>query len=384
MERESTAATAGNNLSVVAGGAASGGTDLAGGDLILSSGTSTGQGGSNIDFWVAAGQQGPGTTDRAPASMGQISGTNRSLSLGENSAAPGFRSAALGYGINVTGNYSIGMNLSSTATAVSQPNTMAIMGGNVGIGTTSPQAGLDVALKGTASAVIAPRDTTANRPTTPVNGMIRYNTDLASFEGYANGQWQTLIATSSPGALPPGTGGSGFLVETAGTTTGNIGGLAGANTFCRNDLSTNNWKGKPGTLDTSKVFALLCDEASCQNPQALVNLSWAVSGDTTTGGGVFPTDSNGSGPGDSYALTSSDRFGGAAGSTWSGDRAWDSGNGWNIVVNAGGGQSCNNWSSSASTDSGSAGEPAQTAQYRFSFNLMGCNLSLHLICFVNP
>jgi hypothetical protein len=36
-------------------------------------------------------------------------------------------------------------------------------------------------------AVTIPRGTTAQRPTVPVNGMIRYNTNTAHFEGYVNG-----------------------------------------------------------------------------------------------------------------------------------------------------------------------------------------------------
>ena len=56
--------------------------------------------------------------------------------------------------------------------------------GRIGIGTTNPQAGLDIATTGTtASAIIVPRDTTANRPTLSVNGMIRYNTNTSNREG---------------------------------------------------------------------------------------------------------------------------------------------------------------------------------------------------------
>ena len=45
-------------------------------------------------------------------------------------------------------------------------------GGNVGVGTTSPQAILDVNGSGTAqSAIIVPRDSTATRPT-GINGML--------------------------------------------------------------------------------------------------------------------------------------------------------------------------------------------------------------------
>ena len=38
--------------------------------------------------------------------------------------------------------------------------------------------------------------TTLGRPGSPVQGMIRYNTDLNAFEGYSNGAW-SLIAGSS-------------------------------------------------------------------------------------------------------------------------------------------------------------------------------------------
>ena len=37
-----------------------------------------------------------------------------------------------------------------------------------------------------------PVGTTAQRPTMPTNGYIRYNTDLLAFEGYSNGAWTSL------------------------------------------------------------------------------------------------------------------------------------------------------------------------------------------------
>lgn len=67
----------------------------------------------------------------------------------------------------------------------------------LGIGTNSPQALLDVATTGPNSAIIVPRATTANRPSTPVNGMIRYNTSNAKFEGYQNGAWVDLIGSET-------------------------------------------------------------------------------------------------------------------------------------------------------------------------------------------
>jgi len=64
MERGTVADTAGFNLTVNAGGATSGATDKAGGNLLLSSGISTGTGGSEIQFWTAP-VAGTGTADNA-------------------------------------------------------------------------------------------------------------------------------------------------------------------------------------------------------------------------------------------------------------------------------------------------------------------------------
>ena len=67
MVRETTASTAGNNLIIQAGGSTSGSTDKTGGDLILNSGTATGNGGSKIQFICVRASQGAGTSDRTPA-----------------------------------------------------------------------------------------------------------------------------------------------------------------------------------------------------------------------------------------------------------------------------------------------------------------------------
>ena len=51
----------------------------------------------------------------------------------------------------------------------------------------------------TTGGIIIPAGTTAQRPASPVNGMIRYNTDTGArnLEGYANGSWANITATAN-------------------------------------------------------------------------------------------------------------------------------------------------------------------------------------------
>ena len=99
--------------------------------------------------------------------------------------------------------------------------------GLVGIGTITPQAGLDIATTGVAgSALIVPRDSTVNRPTTPVNGMLRYNNTTNVMEGYIGGTWATLSSGASAGTVTNVTTGLGLLggpITTTGTLTVDVG-----------------------------------------------------------------------------------------------------------------------------------------------------------------
>jgi hypothetical protein len=82
MERNTTPNTIGNSLTLQAGGSTMGGTDKAGGDLILQSGTATGDRTSNIIFLTAGGGT-SGTTDAVPAEHARINGSGY-LGLGTN------------------------------------------------------------------------------------------------------------------------------------------------------------------------------------------------------------------------------------------------------------------------------------------------------------
>lgn len=61
---------------------------------------------------------------------------------------------------------------------------------NVGIGTETPQAALDVTSDG--GAILVPRKTTAGDPAAGINGMIYYNANAQQFRFYQNGGWQSL------------------------------------------------------------------------------------------------------------------------------------------------------------------------------------------------
>lgn len=63
--------------------------------------------------------------------------------------------------------------------------------------------------------MLVPKGTTAERPVSPVNGEIRYNTTTSQFEGYQGGQWGQL------GGGATGGGGDEVFVENARTVTAN-------------------------------------------------------------------------------------------------------------------------------------------------------------------
>jgi hypothetical protein len=61
--------------------------------------------------------------------------------------------------------------------------------GRVGINTQSPKASMHIA---TTDALLLPVGTTAQRPATPVPGMIRYNAETGKLEGYTTDGWKSL------------------------------------------------------------------------------------------------------------------------------------------------------------------------------------------------
>jgi hypothetical protein len=77
-----------------------------------------------------------------------IASNTASTATGYATLADGYCSTAMGTRIKVLGDYSFGIGLQEIAWVIDQDNTMAIMGGKVGIGTTGPEARLDVIASG--------------------------------------------------------------------------------------------------------------------------------------------------------------------------------------------------------------------------------------------
>lgn len=92
----------------------------------------------------------------------------------------------------------------------------------LGIGTNAPTLGAALEVYGTGvnhSSLMVPRDSTANRPNAAQNGMIRYNTSLAKFEVYENGNWANVVTPNAAGSYLPISGGTltGALTLTSGS-----------------------------------------------------------------------------------------------------------------------------------------------------------------------
>ncbi|MCB1784583.1 MAG: hypothetical protein KDI13_11400, partial [Alphaproteobacteria bacterium] len=177
------------------------------------------------------------------------SGTG-SVALGHHLTASGGFSTAIGHGTNSGGLYSIAMGrdaitgdgtanngsgdgsmaiglMDDAVTITTKPktsgiqsmgvfmgdqdgvdfaanNTMGLFGGNMVIDPAIPATQLTargvIDVGAATDAVVLPSGTTAQRPGTPVNGMIRYNGTTAKFEGYENSSWTNLTAASPAGS----------------------------------------------------------------------------------------------------------------------------------------------------------------------------------------
>lgn len=153
--------------------------------------------------------------------------TNRQITVGSG--------MTVSNGDGVSGNPVIGLsqllqNISSTTavglltvngntvtatTIVGTTNQISVTNGNGIAG--SPTVGLssNPVVPGTAS-ITVPTGTTAQRVGT-TNGQLRYNTDTATFEGYANGVWGSITTGTGVTSVATGTGLTGGPITSTGT-----------------------------------------------------------------------------------------------------------------------------------------------------------------------
>ena len=106
----------------------------------------------------------------------------------------------------------------------------------------------DVTMSGTAF-VLIPKGTTAQRPVSPVDGEMRYNTDTAQFEGYANGAWGQL------GGGATGGGGDTVFVENGVTVTADYTLTTGKNAESVGPITINS--GKTVSIPSGQRWVIL-------------------------------------------------------------------------------------------------------------------------------
>ncbi|MFN6963199.1 MAG: tail fiber domain-containing protein [Pyrinomonadaceae bacterium] len=128
MERRTAPDTAGNQLTVSAGGAAVGGSNNAGGDLILTSGTSTGTGGSNIALRTASPGT-PGTTDNAPTTKLFIAAAGN---VGIGTTSPSERLSVAG-NASVSGNLTVGGSITGSLNVSNISGVLPTANGGTGL-----------------------------------------------------------------------------------------------------------------------------------------------------------------------------------------------------------------------------------------------------------
>jgi hypothetical protein len=157
--------------------------------------------------------------------------------------------------------------------------------GGVGIGTGFPQAALHVsATNPTDSAIVFPRDTTANRPPSAVPGMMRFNTTLAAFEGYNGSTWSGFASpwTVSGADLGYGMGNVG-IGTLAPTVPLDIQGMTNSPLITAVNASTSN----SATLSLSRARGSTGAPVAVQNADELGDLHFNGFNGSTFANGAY-------------------------------------------------------------------------------------------------
>jgi hypothetical protein len=189
-----------------------------------------------------------GTTNQVNLANGDGQSGNPTISIADNAVMPGTGAMAVPTG--TTGQQPVGFGGQiryNTTTARFQgfqsgnwnnfglgDGTVTSVSGTsnqitVANSSTTPQISIasNPQLPGSSN-VLVPAGATADRPLSPANGMLRYSTTFALFEGYINGSWQTLAAGAGVTSIVTGTGLTGGPITSTGTISiANTGATAG-------------------------------------------------------------------------------------------------------------------------------------------------------------
>lgn len=234
-----TLSTTGNGIEVTNGNGVSGDPTFALTGLAAALANASGTGMlAVVNGATIAGRQITGTATQIDVASGNGSG-NPTLSISDNAEFPGTEGITIPAGTtaqrpSVPNNGELRYNTSlqrfeayvngEWQTIGSGDGTISSVAGTIGQisvanGTTMPTVSIytNPTLPGT-EYVKMPAGTTAQRPDTPVNGMMRYNTDSLVFEGYINGAW-TSFASTGVGVISvnTGTGLTGGPITSSGT-----------------------------------------------------------------------------------------------------------------------------------------------------------------------
>jgi hypothetical protein len=275
-----------------------------------------------------------------------------------------------GYALYAT-NTGAGYALGATGTST--------FNGNVGIGTTTPQAALDV------NGAARVGSTGASCSSTNA-GAVQYS---GGYLEYCNGSAWTPLEPVQSTPVETAPAGSGYFVMSKTTWNGNLGGLAGADAKCLTDLTTNTgWQGystanSNGQLVAAKVHAFLCigttSPFTCNNTMPLTSYYFADANNSGAGGAFFTTDTSGLGPNDNADWAAANYFSGTY-FYWAARDVTSNATWYPLGQNS----SCSGWLDNSSGNTGSTGSVAATDYIRWMGAVSSCDQANHLICFVNP
>lgn len=395
MERNSTSDTAGNSLTVQAGGASSGGTNRNGGNLILSSGIATGSGTSQIQFQTATGTS-SGTADRTPVTRMTIDGSGNvgigaaaasgvALDVGSQTTAirPAVGTTAQQPTCNgaITGAFRFDTNqntmtmcdgtswrliAAATSSGCTGPSAFSftniidqslstLINSNI-ITPSGCNATLSASVSGSGTPQISVNGGTWTTSTSISPGQtVQVRLTTGSSINTTFSAVVTIGSTSTTWTVTTKAGNT-RIFQTSATYNGNLGGLSGADTICQTAAVAAGYTG-------SYWMAILSDSIS--NAKDRLSITYPVVKASST----------------STTISSSNLWSGSISntigtlnSTWTGS---DSGG--NLS-----GSPCNDWASNLSSYITSYGYGTLTTSQWLTYSTTNCGASLALYCIEQP